>query len=180
MKSLAFLALVGAAAFACAASVFAGPIGDDESGASASESFTPQPPLGQDVADYINSLPPDAEDRSNGNVLGYDNDASVYMTKSTRDHKSWSDIVGATTSAYDQYWLNHTSPPPRPLFKPLFFNAPTGNLGESDAAGESYMFSVTARSIKFATLVPEPTPLLLLLGAGVAVLALARRRSKSS
>jgi hypothetical protein len=88
---------------------------------------------------------------------------------------SWSDIAGLTTGAYDQYWLTHTAPPPQPLFQPLFFNAPTGNLGESDAAGEGYMFSVTARNIRFVQLVPEPTPLLLI-SIGIAAIALSRRR----
>ena len=91
---------------------------------------------------------------------------------------SWSDIAGLTTGAYDQYWLTHTAPPPQPVLLQQhhrFFNAPTGNLGESDAAGEGYMFSVTARSIKFAQLVPEPNPLLLV-GIGIAALGLATRR----
>ncbi len=174
MKSLAFLALFGAMAFAGMAPVFAGPIVNNDGGAGTSESFTPLP-LGRDVDNYINSLRPDAEDRDAAHSR--DNDALDYMSKGTRSHEAWSDIVGATTGAYEQYRLNHTSPPPQPLIKPLFFNAPTGNLGESDADGESYMLSVTARSIKFASLVPEPMPLLLL-GAGVAALALARRRTK--
>ena len=58
---------------------------------------------------------------------------------------------------------------------PLNFNPPTGNLGESDAAGEGYMFSVTARNIRFVQLVPEPGSLLLI-GVGMAALLLARRR----
>ena len=92
---------------------------------------------------------------------------------------SWTDIAGLTTGAYDQYWLTHTSPPPQPQFTPLFFNAPTGNLGESDAAGEGYMFSVTSRKIAFFAPVPEPTPLALL-AIGILALALVRRRILSN
>jgi hypothetical protein len=177
MKTTAYLALVGGIAFACAVPAFADPIGDGEGGGGVSESFTPPPgppPLGPDVANYINSLPPDSGDQAT--AVSYD--STGYMPTQNDGlgdlQISWSDIAGLTTGAYDQYWLTHTAPPPQPLFQPLFFNAPTGNLGESDAAGEGYMFSVTARSIRFVQLVPEPTPLLLL-GIGIAVFALVRR-----
>ncbi len=178
MKPIAYLALVGGIAFACAIPARADPIPPDAGDAGVSDSFTPPPatpPLGQEVSDYINSLPPDAGDTAT--ALSYD--TSAYMPKVTDGltdlSLSWSDIVGLTTGAYDQYWLTHTAPPPQLVFQPLFFSAPTGNLGESDAAGEGYMFSVTARSIKFAAAIPEPMPLLLL-GIGIAALALARRR----
>jgi hypothetical protein len=170
--------MVGGIVLACAVPAFADPIGDDEGGGSVSESFTlppALPPLGPDVSNYINSLPPDSGDQAT--AVSYD--SSGYMPTQNDGlgnlQISWSDIAGLTTGAYDQYWLTHTAPPPQPLFQPLFFNAPTGNLGESDAAGEGYMFSVTARSIRFVQLVPEPTPLLLI-GIGIAALALVRRR----
>jgi len=185
MKTIAYLALVGGLALACSGPALAGPIGDDEGGGGVSESFTPPPappPLGQEVSDYINSLPPDSGDR--GTAVSYD--TSGYMPKATDGldnlQISWNDIVGVTTGAYDQYWLTHTAPPPQPLLQQhhrLFFNAPTGNLGESDAAGEGYMFSVTARNIKFLAPIPEPTPLLLV-GIGIAALALVRRRRVSA
>lgn len=154
----------------------AGPGGDSADGGSASDFFTsPVPPVGQDVSDFLNSLPPDAGDQTT--LLIYD--TSQYMPKPTDSLSdlqiSWTDIVGATTGAYDQYWLTHTSPPPQPLFQPLFFSAPTGNLGESDAAGEGYMFSVTLRRIVFLAPIPEPSPLPLL-AIGIAALALVRRR----
>ncbi len=174
MKTIAYLTLVGGIALACAAPAFADPLGDGEGGAGVSESFTP-PPLGPDVSNYINSLPADSGDGAT--VISYD--TSSYMP--TPDdglgdlQLSWSDIAGLTTGAYDQYWLTHTAPPPQPLLQPLFFSAPTGNLGESDAAGEGYMFTVTARNIKFFAPIPEPTPLLLL-SIGIAAFGLARRR----
>lgn len=179
MKSIAYLTLVGGLALACAGPVVAGPSGDSAGEGGSSEFFTPPPPLGPEVTDYINSLPPDARDQAT--LLIYD--TSQYVPKPTDGLSDvqilWSDIVGLTTGAYDQYWLTHISPPPQPLFKSLFFTAPTGNLGESDAAGEGYMFSVTARNIVFLAPVPEPTPLLLL-AVGIMALALVRRRSRSS
>jgi hypothetical protein len=61
-----------------------------------------------------------------------------------------------------------------------FFNAPpTGNLGESDAAGEGYMFSVTYRKIVFLAPIPEPTSLPLL-AIGIVALMLVRRRNLSN
>ena len=182
MKTLAYLALVGGLALGCSLPVLADPMGDGAGEGGTSDSFTPPsppPPLGQDVADYINSLPADPGDGGTANSY----DTSVYMPKSTDGLNdlqiSWNDIVGLTTGAYDQYWLTHTAPPPQLLFQPLFFNAPTGNLGESDAAGEGYMFSVTARNIKFLAPIPEPDPLLLV-GVGIAALALVRRHRASN
>lgn len=181
MKTIAYLTLIGGLALACAGPAAAGPIGDGTGEGGASDSFTPPPPpppLGQDVADYINSLPADSGDGGTANSY----DTSAYMPKPTDGLSdlqiSWNDIAGLTTGAYDQYWLMHTAPQPQPLLlqqQRRFFDAPTGNLGESDAAGEGYMFSVTARNIRFVQLVPEPTPLLLI-GIGVAALALSRRR----
>jgi hypothetical protein len=178
MKTIAYLTLVGGLALACAAPAYADPIGDGEGGGGVSESFTP-PALGPDVANYINSLPPDSGDRAT--AIFYD--PTGYMP--TVDDGlgdlqiSWSDTSGLTTGAYDQYWLTHTAPPSSPqqrLFhNPLRFNPPTGNLGESDAAGEGYMFSVTARNIRFVQLVPEPSPLMLI-AISMAALLLARRR----
>lgn len=180
MKTIAYLTLVGGLALACSGLALAGPIGDGTGEGGASDSFTPPqpPPLGQDVADYINSLPADGGDGGTANSY----DTSAYMPKPTDGLNdlqiSWNDIAGLTTGAYDQYWLTHTAPPPQPLLlQPhhRFFNAPTGNLGESDVAGEGYMFSVTARNIKFLAPIPEPTPLVLV-GIGIAALALVRRR----
>ena len=181
MKTIAYLTLVGGLALACSGPALAGPIGDGTGEGGSSDSFTPPPPpppLGPDVANYINSLPADSGDGGTANSY----DTSVYMPKPTDGLNdlqiSWNDIAGLTTGAYDQYWLTHTAPPPQPLLlQPhhRFFNAPTGNLGESDAAGEGYMFSVTARNIKFLAPIPEPTPLLLV-GIGIAALALVRRR----
>jgi len=184
MKTIAYLTLVGGLALACAFPAFAGPIGDDEGGGGVSESFTAPPaapPLGPDITNYLNSLPPDAGDGAAS--ISYDTSSYVPTSTDTLGdlNISWNDIAGVTTGAYDQYWLTHTAPPPQPvLLQPhhRFFNAPTGNLGESDAAGEGYMFSVTARSVKFVQLVPEPAPLMLL-SIGLAALALLRRRSGS-
>lgn len=174
MKSTRYLIMLGGLALACAGPVAADPVGDGEGEGGVSDYFTPPPPLGTDVANYINSLPPDSGDGAT--ALSYD--TSQYVPKATDGlgdlNISWSDIVGLTTGAYDQYWLTHTSPPPQPVFQALFFSAPTGNLGESDAAGEGYMFSVTARNIKFLAPIPEPSPLLLL-GIGIAAFGLARR-----
>jgi hypothetical protein len=181
MKTLAYLTLVGGLALACSGQALAGPIGDGAGEGGASDSFTapPPPPLGQEVSDYINSLPPDAGDR--GIVLIYD--TSQYMPNATDGLNdlqiSWTDIAGLTTGAYDQYWLTHTSPPVQPFLqqRQRFFNAPSGNLGESDAAGEGYMFSVTARRITFLAAIPEPAPSLLL-AIGLLGLLLVRRRAR--
>ena len=183
-KTIAYLTLVGGLALACSGPALAGPIGDGTGEGGSSDSFTPPPPpppLGQDVADYINSLPADRGD--GGTATSYD--TSLYMPKPTDGLNdlqiSWNDIAGLTTGAYDQYWLTHNAPPPQPLLQQRhrFFNPPTGNLGESDAAGEGYMFSVTARNIKFLAPIPEPTPLLLV-GIGISALALVRRRRVSA
>lgn len=177
MKTIPYLTLVGGLALACSGPSLAEPIGDSAGDAGASDFFTspPPPPLGQDVLDFINSLSPDGGDQAV--VLVYD--TSQYMPKpgaSLNDVQiSWTDIAGLTTGAYDQYWMTHTSPPPQPRFASLSFNAPTGNLGESDAAGEGYMFSVTYRRIAFLAPVPEPAPLALLT-IGIAALLLSRRR----
>lgn len=178
MKTIAYLTLIGGLALACSMPALADPIGDGAGEGGTSDSFTPPPPpppLGQDVAQYINSLPADPGDGGTANSY----DTSLYTPKPTDGLNdlqiSWNDIAGLTTGAYDQYWLTHTTPPPQPLFKPILFSAPTGNLGESDAAGEGYMFSVTARNIVFLAPIPEPAPLLLV-GIGIAALALARRR----
>jgi len=191
MKTIAYLALVGGLALACTGQAVAGPIGDDDGMGGASESFTPSsapPPLGPDVSNYINSLPPDSGDRA----IAVSYDTTGYMPTANDGigdlQISWSDIAGLTTGAYDQYWLTHTAPPPPTLHhfhnapsfhNTLSFNAPTGNLGESDAAGEGYMFSVTARNIRFVQLVPEPAPLVLVV-IGIAALALVRRRTVSN
>lgn len=181
MKTFAYLTLVGGLAFACSMSVVAEPADYAAGEGGPSDFFTPPPapPLGQEVSDYINSLPPDGGDQ--GLVLIYD--TSQYMPKPTDGLNdvqiSWSDIAGMTTGAYDQYWLTHTSPPPQPLFRPILFSAPTGNLGESDAAGEGYMFSVTTRRIVFLAPIPEPEPLLLL-AIGIVSLMLVRRRRTHS
>jgi len=182
MKTIAYLTLVGGLALACSGPALAEPIGDGAGEGGASDSFTaPPPPLGQEVADYINSLLPDAGDR--GVVLIYD--TSQYTPKATDGLNdlqiSWTDIAGLTTGAYDQYWLTHTSPPPQPLLQQhhRFFNAPSGNFGESDAAGEGYMFSVTARRIVFLAPIPEPTSLPLL-AIGMVALMLVRRRNLSN
>lgn len=178
MKTIAYLTLVGGLALVCSMPAAADPAGDSAGDGGVSDFFTPPPPppLGQQVSDYINSLAPDGSDQ--GTVIVYD--TSQYTPKPTDGlgdvQISWTDIAGLTTGAYDQYWLTHTSPPPQPLFKPFFFSAPTGNLGESDAAGEGYMFSVTYRRIVFLAPVPEPTPLALL-AIGIAGLTLVRRRS---
>jgi hypothetical protein len=175
MKTVAYLTLVGGLALACSGPALADPSDDSAGEGGVSEFFTPPPPLGPDVTNYINSLPPDSGDGAT--TVTYD--TSQYTPKPTDSLNdlqiSWSDIAGLTTGAYDQYWLTHTTPPPQPLFKPILFSAPTGNLGESDAAGEGYMFSVTARNIVFLAPVPEPAPLLLI-GIGIAALALTRRR----
>lgn len=178
MKTIAYLTIVGGIALACSMPASASPMGDGEGGSGVSDSFTPPPPLGPDVTNYINSLPPSSGDQA----ITVSYDPSGYMPTQNDGlgdlQISWSDIAGLTTGAYDQYWLTHTAPPPQPVLLQQhhrFFNAPTGNLGESDAAGEGYMFSVTARSIKFAQLVPEPSPLLLV-GIGIVALGLATRR----
>lgn len=181
MKSIAYLTLVGGLALACAGPGSAEPVGDTAGDAGASDFFTspPPPPLGQDVLDYINSLSPDGGDQAV--VLVYD--TSQYMPKpgaGLNDVQiSWTDIAGLTTGAYDQYWMTHASPPLQSQFAPLFFNAPTGNLGESDAAGEGYMFTVTYRRISFFAPVPEPAPLALL-AIGIAALLLGRRRMRQA
>lgn len=179
MKSIAYLTLVGGLALACAGPVVAGPAGEGEGEGGMSDFFTPPPPLGPEVTDFINSLPPDSGDGATALIY----DTSHYMPKPTDGLNdvqiSWSDIVGLTTGAYDQYWLTHTTPPPQAGLKAFFFTAPTGNLGESDAAGESYMFSVTARNIVFLAPVPEPTPLPLL-AIAILALALVRRRILSN
>jgi hypothetical protein len=71
------------------------------------------------------------------------------------------------------------TPPPPPVLDPVAHDPPTGNLGESDAGGQSYSNSVTAglqRIHHTPILVPEPTPIWLI-GIGLAALLLARRRS---
>lgn len=62
----------------------------------------------------------------------------------------------------------------------LVFNAPpTGNLGESDAAGDSYNSLVTARHHRILPVTPIPEPgSLLLLAIGATALAMARRRNR--
>jgi hypothetical protein len=189
MKTIAYLTLVGGLALACAAPTFADPMGDGVGEGGASDSFTSPPPLGPDVANYINSLPPP----SGGQAIAVTYDTTGYVPTANDGlgnlQISWSDIAGLTTGAYDQYWATHTAPPPPPpalrqfhgpnFHNNLSFNAPTGNLGESDAAGEGYMFSVTARSIRFVQLVPEPAPLVLVV-IGIAALALVRRRTVSN
>src|ERR1700722_9165424 len=81
MKTFAYLTLVGGLALACAGVAFAGPIGDGAGEGGASDSFTPPPvpPLGQDVANYINSLPADSGDGGTANSY----DTSVYTPKPT-------------------------------------------------------------------------------------------------
>jgi hypothetical protein len=62
----------------------------------------------------------------------------------------------------------------------LVFNAPpTGNLGESDAAGDSYNSLVTARHHRILPVTPVPEPgSLLLLAIGATAFAIARRRNR--
>src|SRR6476661_307967 len=103
MKTIAYLALVGGLALACSGLALAGPIGDGTGEGGPSDSFTPPqpPPLGQDVADYINSLPADGADGGTANSY----DTSAYMPKPTDGLNdlqiSWNDIAGLTTGAYD-------------------------------------------------------------------------------
>jgi hypothetical protein len=177
MKTIAYLTLVGGLALACSMPAVAGPVGDGTGEGAASDFFTPPPTplLGQEVSDFINSLSPDRGDQAT--VLIYD--TSQYMPKASDNLSdmqiSWTDIAGLTTGAYDQYWLTHTAPPPQPLLQHHRFSAPpTGNLGESDAAGEGYMFSVTYRKIVFLAPIPEPTPLPLF-AVGILALILVRR-----
>lgn len=71
------------------------------------------------------------------------------------------------------------TPPPTPVLDPVSHDPPTGNLGESDAGGQSYSNSVTAglHHVRHPPLpVPEPAPISLI-GIGLAALLLARRRS---
>jgi hypothetical protein len=62
----------------------------------------------------------------------------------------------------------------------LVFNAPpTGNLGESDVAGDSYNTLVTARHHRPLPVITIPEPgSLLLLAIGATALAIARRRNR--
>jgi len=58
---------------------------------------------------------------------------------------------------------------------------PTGNLGESDPAGDSYNSLVTARHHRILPVTPVPEPgSLLLLAIGATALAMARRRNRSN
>lgn len=71
-----------------------------------------------------------------------------------------------------------TPPPVLVTSEPVALNAPTGNLAESDVAGDSYMSRVIAHTTRRTPIsVPEPAPAVLL-GIGIAALAFARRRNK--
>lgn len=178
------LTLIAAMALVCAGPAVADPLEGAASGGDSSESFTPPPPpppFGQGVNEFIGSLPTNGE----GVIVNYD--FSGYTppagTPISDLQVSWSDVVGLTGGAYDQYWMTNTSAPPQPKkqnFAALDSNPPSGNVGDGSTSSENYAFTVTRRTVSFApSLVPEPTPLLLF-GAALGAFSLMRRRKDST
>ena len=184
MKRFTRLALFGAVALACASPVLADPSEGAASGGDSSESFTPPtppPPFGQGVNEFIGSLP------TNGGGVVVSYDFSGYTPPagaSINDLQvSWSDVVGLTGGAYDQYWMTNTSAPPQPKkqnFTALDSSPPSGNVGDGSTSSENYAFTVTQRTVSFAPrAVPEPAPLLLV-GVALAAFGFSRRKTSNS
>ena len=162
MKTIAYLTLVGGLALACAGPAFAGP--DRRRRRAKAARRIPlhrrhRRRLGQDVTDYINSLPPDSGDGAT--VIIYD--PSRVHAEADRRPERPADFVVRHRRADDRGLRPvladpHVAAAAAVCSSRSFFNAPTGNLGESDAAGEGYMFSVTARSINSPESCPSRLP----------------------